>query len=86
MNDCEVLGGRLVVATGDGTSRTAQVWELDASQHWRPVGDHVFSAGMTDSPGGYWVYRLCAGGGDLYAGTAGHKGAARVYRFSPSPR
>ena len=72
MNDCEILGGRLVVATGDGTSRTAQVWELEANQHWRPVGDDVFSAGMTDSPGGYWIYRLCAEGGDLYAGTAGH--------------
>jgi len=84
MNDSEVVGGRLIVATGDGQGRVAQVWELEASQRWRPVGGEVFSAERTDGAGGYWIYRLCSASGDLYAGTAGHKGAARVYRFSPS--
>jgi hypothetical protein len=57
------------------------VWELEADQSWREVGGETFRA-PTGGPGGYWIYRLCAAEGALYAGTAGHRGAARVFRFS----
>lgn len=81
MNDSAVYGGRLVVATGDGSQQTAQLWELEADQRWRAVGGDQFDAKEAGIPGGYWVYKLCVAEGALFAGTAGHEGAARVFRF-----
>ena len=82
VNDSIVYGGRLVVATGDGAHRRAEVWELDGHGGWKNVGGEVFRAPDNGHDGGYWIYRLCTDGrGSLFASTAGHQGAARVFQF-----
>lgn len=83
-NDTAVFGGRFVAATGDGFHRDAQIWELEPDQSWRPAGAENFSVPVSDAPGGYWIYRLCAADNALFAGTAGHRGGARVFRFADS--
>lgn len=81
-NDSIVYGGRLVVATGDGKRRLADVWELGGDDGWRSVGSEVFRAPSSGHPGGYWIYRLCTDDlGRLFAATAGHQGAARVFQY-----
>jgi hypothetical protein len=81
MNDAIVFQGRLVVATGHGTRDRAQIWELASGQCWRPVGPPALDV-PAQGDGGWWVYRLCTDGQHLYASTAGHRGAARVLRFT----
>jgi hypothetical protein len=81
MNDAIVYKGHLVVATGHGTRRPAQLWMLDRAQCWQPVGPAEISAPEAGE-GGWWVYRLCSDGEKLYASTAGHQGAAQVFCFS----
>jgi len=83
MNDAKVFDGHLVVATGDSTSRDVRVWTLDARQNWNDVSSGALNGTSSDRPGGYWIYSLCVGEGDLYAGTAGHQGGARVFRWKP---
>jgi hypothetical protein len=78
MNDTAVYRGNLVAATGDSAHRRAEVWELERDQQWRAVGGGVFGPLKTG-----WIYKLCVGGDALFAGTAGHRGAARVLRFGP---
>ncbi len=80
MNDAIVFDGRLVVATGHSDRQAAQLWELGAGSRWQPVGP-VELAQPGSGEGGWWVYRLCAEGRHLYAATAGHRGAAHVFRF-----
>lgn len=81
MNDAIVYKGRLIVATGHSTRRPAQLWMLDASQCWHPVGPPELDIPLSGE-GGWWVYRLCTDGERLYIGTAGHKGAAKVLCFT----
>jgi hypothetical protein len=83
MNDAAQYRGSLVVATGDGTHRHAEIWALERDGGWRPVGANSFSAAYGAQKGGYWVYRLCSVDDALFAATAGHRGAARVFRFAP---
>ncbi|CAN7457901.1 hypothetical protein [Polaromonas sp. LjRoot131] len=83
MNDAIVYKGRLVVATGHGTRRPAQIWMLDGSHGWRPVGPPELGH-PGPGEGGWWVYRLCTDGERLYASTAGHRGAAKVFCFTPA--
>jgi hypothetical protein len=82
MNDAIVYRGRLVVATGHDTRRPAQIWELGPDHGW-----HAVVCPALDTPpqgeGGWWVYRLCSDGHHLFASTAGHRGAAKVLRFTP---
>jgi hypothetical protein len=83
MNDVVTYGGRLIVATGHADRRAAQVWELGAGETWRPVGPSELSK-PGQGEGGWWVYRLFVDGPYLYIATAGHHGAAGVFRFAPS--
>jgi hypothetical protein len=82
MNDAVVYKGRLVVATGHATRKSAQIWVLDDAKCWQPVGPPEM---LTPYPseGGWWVYRLYTDGEHLYAATAGHCGAAKVFCFTP---
>jgi hypothetical protein len=84
MNDAKVFNGHLVVATGDSTKRDVRVWALDVQQNWRDVSGGALNGTGSNRPGGYWIYSLCIGNGDLYAGTAGHQGSARVFRWTPT--
>ena len=81
-NDSAAYESRLIVATGDGKHRDAEVWQLQADHGWRAIGAGAFRSQGAEGAGGYWVYKLCAAGDALFAGTAGHRGAARVFRFS----
>lgn len=83
MNDAVVYKGRLVVATGHASRKPAQVWMLNDAQCWEPVAPPEL---LTPSPGegGWWVYRLHTDGERLYASTAGHRGAAKVFCFTPA--
>lgn len=83
MNDAKVFGGHLVVATGDADKRDVRVWTLDAQQRWLDVSGGAFNGPANDRSGGYWIYSLCVGEDQLYAGTAGHQGSARVFRWKP---
>jgi hypothetical protein len=83
MNDVVTYNGRLVVATGHADRQPAQVWELGTGETWRPVGPTELSM-PGQGEGGWWVYRLFVDGPHLYAATAGHHGAAGVFRFAPS--
>jgi hypothetical protein len=82
MNDAIVFQDRLVVATGHDTRRPAQLWELGADQCWRAIDCPALET-PGEGEGGWWVYRLCSDGRQLFASTAGHRGAARVLRFTP---
>lgn len=81
MNDAVTFRGRLVVATGHADRRAAQLWELGHDVAWHPVGPAELSTPGVGS-GGWWVYRLLTDGRYLYAATAGHQGAACVFRFT----
>jgi hypothetical protein len=83
MNDAKVFNGHLVVATGDSSKRNVRIWTLDAEQNWHDVSGGALNGPVNDRPGGYWVYSLCIGDDHLYAGTAGHQGGARVFRWTP---
>lgn len=80
MNDAVVFKGRLVVATGHASRRPAQVWVLDNANCWQAVGAPELEAPGAGE-GGWWVYRLHTDGEHLYASTAGHQGAAKVFCF-----
>lgn len=83
MNDAVVYRDRLVVATGHSVRLPAQIWELGHESCWSAVGpDDLAEPGEGD--GGWWVYDLYVDGGYLYAATAGHKGAAAIFRFIPT--
>lgn len=83
MNDAIVYKGRLVVATGHASRKPAQVWMLNDAQCWESMAPPGL---LTPSPGegGWWVYRLHTDGKRLYASTAGHRGAAKVFCFTPA--
>lgn len=83
MNDAAVFAGHLIVATGDSDHRNAQIWEDSANGDWHPVAGRLLSDAAAKDPahGGQWVYCLCVANDELYAGTAGHTGAARIFRF-----
>ena len=83
MNDAKIFNGHLVVATGDSDRRDVRVWTLDAEQHWHDVSGDALNGSANGRPGGYWIYSLCVGDDQLYAGTAGHQGSARVFRWKP---
>lgn len=83
MNDAIVYQGRLIVATGHSTRCASQIWMFDASQNWQPVGPAELGA-PAPGEGGWWVYRLCTDGHRLYASTAGHRGAAKIFCFIPT--
>jgi hypothetical protein len=83
MNDAIVHDGHLIVATGDSARRDARVWTLDSAQHWQDISGHSLAAGSDARTGGCWIYRLCSDGVSLYAATAGHQGAACVFRWTP---
>lgn len=81
MNDAAVYKGRLVVATGHSTRSPAELWELGPGVAWNAVGPpELVEPGIGD--GGWWVYRMHVDGPHLYATTAGHRGAAGVFRFT----
>lgn len=83
MNDTVIYKGRLVVATGHATRNSAQIWMWDGAQCWQPVGPPELG-NPGPGEGGWWVYRLCTDGENLYASTAGHCGAAKVFCFTPA--
>lgn len=83
MNDAIVYHGRLVVATGDSSHRDARVWSLEAGQRWQDISGTALARPLDRYPGGAWIYCLATDGISLYAGTAGHQGAARIFRFRP---
>lgn len=83
MNDAIVYRGMLIVATGHSSRRASQLWMLDVSQNWQPVGPAGLDAPVPGE-GGWWVYRLCTDGHRLYASTAGHRGAAKIFCFTPT--
>jgi len=84
MNDAIVYGGQLIVATGDASHRQCRLWALDGDQRWRDVSGAVFEGGPSRHPGGMWIYVLATDGSSLFAGTAGHQGSARVFRYAPA--
>lgn len=83
MNDAIVYKGQLVVATGHATRHAAQIWTFDKDRSWQPIGPAELASPPVGD-GGWWVYRLCTDGERLYASTAGHTGAARVYCYTPA--
>ncbi len=83
MNDALVYRDRLIVATGSSEHRNIAVWSLEAGQHWHDLSANAIVDAAHNKGPGTWIYSLCTDGVSLYAGTAGHRGAARVYRFTP---
>ena len=83
MNDAITYFGNLVVATGHGDRQPSGIWELVSGSRWREVGPESL-ARSGEGDGGWWVYRLCTDGHHLYASTAGHRGAAKIFCFTPN--
>jgi hypothetical protein len=83
MNDCVEYDGRLMVATGDSDHRAVRVWALDEQQRWHDASGQALEGLPSSRSGGMWIYCLHSDGHSLFAGTAGHQGSARVYRYTP---
>lgn len=85
LNDAIEYQGRLIVATGGSDGREAGAFSFERNG-WLNIADDAFAPETPSENCGYWIYRLASDGQRLYAGAAGHTGAASLFEFTPADR